>query len=96
MQANLKHVYVEAPVEVAQQAWQRFAGRGARSAHHASVHFIPAEGGCVVVAEEQPLVRTLLQLARPIASVSERDLGRFKQSLEHDSPLPGDVSVSDR
>jgi hypothetical protein len=89
MEANVSHVYVSRPVQVARQAWQDFVLQDAGFQRPPeNVHFIPAQGGCFVVAlaprAGPSLSFSWLPMRRQssVCAVNARYLERFRQSLE--------------
>lgn len=90
MESNVTHVYVPHPVEAARKAWNEFLlQNGSVQTPPDNVHFIPAQGGCFVVAVE---TRAGLLSWAPIhrtTTINSRHLQRFCRSLkESKAPKP--------
>jgi hypothetical protein len=80
MSCTVRHCYIPAPLDTVQKAWQAWSNRAD------GVHFIPAEGGCFVVAVGET-ARPSLHLPWPrrgrhSGAVGERDLERFRDLVE--------------
>jgi hypothetical protein len=97
MTQAVRYEFVGAPVALVSHAWRQYkASRLADRMDGCDVHFVPAAGGCFVVAVLEPERRaafslaTAVRLLGPSAEVvAQRLLARFKHEFERTQKAAG-------
>jgi uncharacterized membrane protein len=90
MTQAVQYQYVAGPVEDVGRAWRSYEVARRGKEPHRAVHFVPAAGGCFVVALLEDHPKTALSLATAVRLLApspetavRRDLQRFKAEFEN-------------